>query len=46
MFQKLKKRYIGDQAFYRMILGLAEWIKCAIGFVMVKKGVWIQNIVS
>ena len=27
-------------------LTIAEWIKCAIGFVMVKKGVWINNIVS
>ena len=25
---------------------VAEWIKCAIGFIMVKKGVWINNIVS
>ena len=23
-----------------------EWVKCAFGFVMVKKGVWLQNIVS
>ena len=25
---------------------IADWIKCAIGFVLVKKGVWIQNIVK
>lgn len=25
---------------------IAEWGKCAIGFILVKKGVWIQNIVS
>lgn len=25
---------------------IAEWGKCIIGFVLVKKGVWIQNIVS
>lgn len=25
---------------------MADWIKCVVGFVLVKKGVWIQNIVS
>ena len=25
---------------------LADLIKCVIGFVLVKKGVWLQNIVS
>lgn len=25
---------------------IADWIKCAIGFVLVKKGVWLQNIVG
>lgn len=25
---------------------MGDWIKCAIGFVLVKKGVWLQNIVS
>lgn len=25
---------------------IGDWIKCAIGFVLVKKGVWLQNIVS
>ena len=25
---------------------MADWIKCAIGFVLVKKGVWLQNIVE
>lgn len=25
---------------------MADWIKCVIGFVLVKKGVWLQNIVT
>lgn len=25
---------------------MADWIKCIIGFVLVKKGVWLQNIVE
>ena len=25
---------------------IADWIKCIIGFLLVKKGVWLQNIVS
>ena len=25
---------------------MADWIKCAIGFILVKKGVWLQNIVE
>ena len=25
---------------------IADWIKCVIGFVLVKKGVWLQNIVA
>lgn len=25
---------------------MGDWIKCVIGFILVKKGVWIQNIVS
>lgn len=25
---------------------IGDWIKCAIGFILVKKGVWLQNIVS
>lgn len=25
---------------------IGDWIKCVIGFVLVKKGVWLQNIVS
>lgn len=25
---------------------MGDWIKCVIGFVLVKKGVWLQNIVS
>lgn len=26
------------------LVQIADWIKCAIGFVLVKKGVWMQNI--
>ncbi len=25
---------------------IGDWIKCAVGFILVKKGVWIQNIVA
>ena len=25
---------------------MGDWIKCVIGFILVKKGVWLQNIVS
>ena len=25
---------------------MGDWIKCVIGFVLVKKGIWLQNIVS
>ena len=25
---------------------MGDWIKCIIGFVLVKKGVWLQNIVA
>lgn len=25
---------------------VGEWVKCVVGFVLVKKGVWIQNIIS
>lgn len=25
---------------------MGDWIKCAIGFILVKKGVWLQNIVA
>ncbi len=28
------------------IVQIADWIKCVIGFVLVKKGVWLQNIVE
>ncbi len=27
------------------IVQIADWIKCVIGFILVKKGVWLQNIV-
>ena len=25
---------------------MGDWIKCVIGFVLVKKGIWLQNIVA
>lgn len=25
---------------------MADWIKCIVGFILVKKGVWLQNIIS
>ncbi|MDE7198484.1 MAG: MATE family efflux transporter, partial [Lachnospiraceae bacterium] len=25
---------------------MGDWIKCVIGFILVKKGVWLQNIVA
>lgn len=28
------------------LVQMADWIKCIIGFVLVKKGVWLQNIVT
>lgn len=32
-------------AIYTMVQ-LADLIKCVIGFILVKKGIWLQNIVS
>ena len=29
-----------------VFIQIADWIKCVIGFTLVKKGVWLQNIVS
>ena len=29
-----------------MFVQMGDWIKCIIGFVLVKKGVWLQNIVA
>ena len=29
-----------------VFLQLADWIKCVIGVILVRKGVWMQNIVS
>lgn len=29
-----------------VMVQVADWIKCVIGFVLVKKGVWLQNIVE
>lgn len=50
------KKYIGDKQFYKHTLMVAvpiyiivcctDFIKCAIGFVLLKKGVWLQNIVK
>ena len=28
------------------MLQAADWVKCIIGFILVKKGVWLQNIVA
>ncbi|MDD3279231.1 MAG: MATE family efflux transporter [Lachnospiraceae bacterium] len=28
------------------LVQIGDWVKCAIGFVLVKKGVWLQNIVK
>lgn len=32
--------------FIFIMVNVGDWIKCVIGFVLVKKGVWIHNIVS
>jgi Na+-driven multidrug efflux pump len=29
-----------------VMVNIADWIKCIFGFVLVKKGVWLQNIVT
>ncbi len=43
----LLSRYTPISAVYIFALvQVADWIKCIIGYVLVKKGVWIQNIVS
>ena len=43
----LASRYTGLPAVYLYVLvQLVDLIKCMIGFVLVKKGVWIQNIVE
>ena len=40
-------RYTGiDAVWIYAIVQIADWIKCIIGFILVKKGVWIQNIVT
>lgn len=40
-------RFTGMQAHYIYVCcQIADWIKCIIGFILVKKGVWIQNIVK
>ena len=43
----LLSRFTGMQAHYIYVCcQIADWIKCIIGFILVKKGVWIQNIVK
>ena len=40
-------RFTAMPAYYIYACGqIAEWGKCVLGFVLVKKGVWIQNLVS
>lgn len=40
-------RFTQMPAHYIYVCGqIADWLKCIIGFVLVKKGVWIQNIVK
>lgn len=40
-------RFTSMPAHYIYVCGqIAEWGKCIVGFILVKKGVWIQNIVS
>lgn len=29
-----------------ILVQMGDWIKCAVGFILVKKGVWLQNIVA
>ena len=29
-----------------VMVQIGDWIKCVIGFLLVKKGVWLQNIVN
>jgi putative MATE family efflux protein len=40
-------RFTGWNVLYILIMvQIGDWIKCVIGFILVKKGVWMQNIVS
>lgn len=40
-------RYTGLYIVWMLVLlQMCEWIKCLIGFILVKKGVWMQNIVD
>jgi putative MATE family efflux protein len=40
-------RFTGLHVLYILIMvQIGDWIKCVIGFVLVKKGVWMQNIVA
>ncbi|MDD6484352.1 MAG: MATE family efflux transporter [Clostridiales bacterium] len=40
-------RYTSIWAVYIFALvQMADWVKCVIGFILVKKGVWLQNIVK
>ena len=43
----LLSRFTGMPAHYIYVCGqIAEWGKCILGFILVKKGVWIQNLVK
>ena len=43
----LLSRFTEMQAHYIYVCcQIADWIKCVIGFILVKKGVWIENIVK
>lgn len=40
-------RYTGMYVVYILaMVQIGDWIKCLIGFILVKKGVWLQNIVA
>ena len=40
-------RYTSISAVYIYVLvQMADWIKCILGFILVKKGVWIKNIIK
>ncbi len=43
----LLSRYTGlNVLLIYVLVQMGDWIKCVIGFVLVKKGVWIQNMVA
>ena len=40
-------RYTNLYVVYILVMvQIGDWLKCLIGFILVKKGVWLQNIVS